>query len=175
MQKRAEKYGWNTPDRIAPNVGPIVPGLPVVQSTKKQRSLEFVGWILILFGIYELGEMMKHFAAIKPTERQEEDLKRYQSARDQLMSTEMKESEKEKFSPSSLSTEESFSDDHLGNLDLIKHLLKLEKQNLSLENFEMPLIYNLMANDGVEFYVVMLYLLGGLSFALRVLYLSIRA
>jgi len=142
MQKRAEKYGWNTPDRIAPNVGPIVPGLPVVQSTKKQRSLEFVGWILILFGIYELGEMMKHFAAIKPTERQEEDLKRYQSARDQLMSTEMKES---------------------------------EKQNLSLENFEMPLIYNLMANDGVEFYVVMLYLLGGLSLALRVLYLSIRA
>ena len=106
MQKRAEKYGWNTPDRIAPNVGPIVPGLPVVQSTKKQRSLEFVGWILILFGIYELGEMLKHFAAIKPTERQEEDLKRYQSARDQLMSTEMKESEKEKFSPSSLSTEE---------------------------------------------------------------------
>jgi len=142
MQNRAEKYGWNTPDRIAPNVGPIVPGLPITQSTKKQRSLEFIGWILILFGIYELGEMMKNFAAIKPTERQEEELKRYQSARDQLMSKDMKES---------------------------------EKQNLSLENFEMPLIYNLMANDGVEFYVVMLYLIGGLSLLFRVIYLTFRA
>ena len=97
MQKRAEKYGWNTPDRIAPNVGPLVPGIPVRQSTKKQRSLEFIGWIFILYGIYELGEMMKDFAAGKPTERQEEDLRRYQTARDLLMSTEMKDSEKEEF------------------------------------------------------------------------------
>ena len=82
----------------ARGVGPIVAGLPITQSTKKQRSLEFIGWILILFGIYELGEMMKNFAAIKPTERQEEELKRYQSARDQLMSKDMKESEKEKVS-----------------------------------------------------------------------------
>ena len=96
MQKRAEKYGWNTPDRIAPNVGPLVPGLPVNQSSRKQRSLEFIGWILILYGIYELGEMMKEFAAKVPTERQEQDLRRYQKARDLLMSKDLKESEKEK-------------------------------------------------------------------------------
>ncbi|CAG5091579.1 Oidioi.mRNA.OKI2018_I69.PAR.g13148.t1.cds [Oikopleura dioica] len=142
MQKRAEKYGWNTPDRIAPNVGPLVPGLPVYQSTRKQRSLEFIGWILIFYGIYELGEIMKDFAAKVPTKREKQDLERYQKARDLLMSKDLKES---------------------------------EKQSLSLENFEMPILYNIMANDGIEFYVVLLYILGGFSLALRVIYLSFRA
>ena len=62
----------------------------------REESLFVCNLLMLAYGIYELGEIMKDFAAKVPTQREKQDLERYQKARDLLMSKDLKESEKEK-------------------------------------------------------------------------------